>query len=1350
MKVQNIRKKLKLLFVVALSLCFLAFSNEQILFAAAPTVITGAAVNIDKTYATLIGSITDDGGLLTSDVGVEYGLTSSYGSSVSGSPIHEFNSVFVGSAGTGNGQFDPGGGSPNSIVVDSNGDIYVADMGNNRVQKFDSSGIFIREIGGAGTAEGQFGSPKGISVDSNDNLYVADSGNRRVQKFDSDGNFLFMFGFGVDTGANQFEICISSCEAGLFGSGNGQFRNPTSTATDSFDNVFVADFNVDRFQKFNSSGVLQNEYQSSGTSDGQFNGLRAIAIDEDDNIFVGDYNNNNFRVQKFNSAYTFLDSAVSGAGTNAYSITISSDGNVYASSAVPAGFNGVVALDGNLTGIAGSFNLALGGETATGSGIDSLDSIYITDAANSRVQKFTRTKISLDITDLDCGTTYHYRAFATNADGTSYGSDATFTTSACDTPTVSTDLSSNVTRTTVTLNGTHLTEGVDTSTLRGFEYGETTSYGTTVTSPGSLSLMQFGYEDTVEGAFESPYGIALDSTGNIYVSDTGNNRIQEFDPGGNFMNMIGWGVAGGVGLETCTTGCTLGTSGSGDGELNAPRGIMIDAAGNINIADYGNNRVQKITPAGSFVSKFGTLGSGVTNLSGPSDVGLVFGNNGPAFLDTGNNRIRPCATYTGCPATDIGTTILNAPEAMDRSGMFVADTGDSQIHKFVNLGQAVQVTASYATDIGGLSGPKGIASEDDGALVYVSDTGHDRLLKFSAAGSTGANVIPVTLKFISQFGSSGSASGQFSSPSHIAINSDNEIFVADTGNHRIQKLSPFFSEDITGLNCGTTYHYRALATNTDGTGYGSDQTFRTSNCSTTTSSGGGPTPRYGCTDPTASNWDFIANTDDGSCEYLGCTDNFANNYNEYALTDDGSCDYTVYVPGCIDTLANNYNPSAEIDDGSCTYGTGTPGCMNPLATNYNASATSDDGSCVIPGGEGPNDILGCTDTFAENFDASATQDNGTCHYVISSVAGCMDEDALNYNPSAMTNDGSCTYEPPPWFPPPLVEIIDTINGAIREVTGWTPEEQANTYKDIAVVGIVVPSLFFLIAERSAILSAIIRLWNIIPTLLGFRRKRRPWGTVYDSVTKQPLDPVYVTLRDTAGAEVSTSITDLDGRYGFVTDIGEYKLDAKKTDYVFPSVKMNGQLRDELYENLYFGENIKVDAEDMIINKNIPMDALNFNWNEFEKTKNKKLMKFFSRTELFLARIAKIIFIAGFIASFLLIFLEPKMWNYIILAVYVTIFILSLLGVRPRKPGFILERETGYPLSFAIITVFSALLNREIAHTVVGKTGKYHILVPKGKYYLKLQKKTGENSYEEIYTSDVFKARKGYIDKTIKV
>ncbi len=175
---------------------------------------------------------------------------------------------------------------------------------------------------------------------------------------------------------------------------------------------------------------------------------------------------------------------------------------------------------------------------------------------------------------------------------------------------------------------------------------------------------------------------------------------------------------------------------------------------------------------------------------------------------------------------------------------------------------------------------------------------------------------------------------------------------------------------------------------------------------------------YGCIDSTADNYDSTANTDDGTCIYLGCIDEVADNYDSTANTDDSTCLYL----GCMDEMADNYSPQANQEDGNCIY----YGCMNSTADNYDPQANDDDGSCIIYGCtlvNFPNynseatvddfscdissvNVFSCTDSTMWNYDPLANIDNGTCQPF---VFGCTGPDLCNYNPAANTDDGSCIY-----------------------------------------------------------------------------------------------------------------------------------------------------------------------------------------------------------------------------------------------------------------------------------------------------------------------------------------------------
>ncbi|HUC88722.1 MAG TPA: carboxypeptidase-like regulatory domain-containing protein [Candidatus Paceibacterota bacterium] len=276
----------------------------------------------------------------------------------------------------------------------------------------------------------------------------------------------------------------------------------------------------------------------------------------------------------------------------------------------------------------------------------------------------------------------------------------------------------------------------------------------------------------------------------------------------------------------------------------------------------------------------------------------------------------------------------------------------------------------------------------------------------------------------------------------------------------------------------------------------------------------------------------------------------------------------------------------------------------------------------------------------------------------------------------------------------------------------------------------------------------LRLWGLLMTALGFKKRNRPWGTVYDSVTKQPLDPAYVVLEDLNGNEVATSITDLDGRYGFLVAPGQYKMIANKTNYNFPSKNMAGKANDEIYQDLYSNEVIDLVAGG-VITKNIPMDPINFDWNEFAK-KEQSLMKFYSKKDVWLARVSNILFIFGFSVTAIAMLAAPKTYNIATFAVYVALFVLKHTVLKPRPFGNVKYKGTDRPLSFAVMRIFSVGAEHEITHKITDKNGKYYCLVPNGLYYVKIENKNPDASYSLIYTSENIEVKGGYINKMFEV
>src|SRR5262245_32014085 len=116
-------------------------------------------------------------------------------------------------------------------------------------------------------------------------------------------------------------------------------------------------------------------------------------------------------------------------------------------------------------------------------------------------------------------------------------------------------------------------------------------------------LTQWGTRGSGDGQFTYPFGLATDGTGNLYVADAENNRIQKFSGAGAYLAQ--WGGPG---------------AGSGDGQFNYPADVATDAAGNVYVADFYNHRVQKFTATGGYLAQWGSFGAGTGQFSYPIGV----------------------------------------------------------------------------------------------------------------------------------------------------------------------------------------------------------------------------------------------------------------------------------------------------------------------------------------------------------------------------------------------------------------------------------------------------------------------------------------------------------------------------------------------------------------------------------------------------------------------------------------------------------------------------------------------------------------------------------------------------------
>jgi len=418
-------------------------------------------------------------------------------------------------SGSDNSHFD----SPYGVAFDSSSNIYVADQSNHRVQIFNSAGVYQSTLGVStvsGSDNSHFDTPIGVAVDSSKNLYVADENNHRVQKFtspnhapvanndktttpvntpvtipvlsndtDADSNQISVSSFTNGTHGKVTSVHTYLSQFGSYGSGNGQFASPFRVGTDSSGNIYVADSDDNRVEKFNSTGVYISQFGTPGSGNGQFNALAGIALDSSGNIYVVDNGNN--RIQKFNFAGTYQSQfGTPGSGNGQFDsplgIVIDASGNIYVTD---LGHNRVEKFNsaGTYQSQFGSYGSGNGQfDSPTGIALDSSGNIYVLDHNNNRVEKFN-----------SAGT--YQSQFGSSGSG-----NGQFNTPYD----VFIDSSDHI-----------YVADYGNNRIQVFNY--TGNY-----------LSQFGSSGSGNGQFDSPTGITIDNAANVYVTDHYNNRIEKF------------------------------------------------------------------------------------------------------------------------------------------------------------------------------------------------------------------------------------------------------------------------------------------------------------------------------------------------------------------------------------------------------------------------------------------------------------------------------------------------------------------------------------------------------------------------------------------------------------------------------------------------------------------------------------------------------------------------------------------------------------------------------------------------------------------------------------------------------
>ncbi len=370
------------------------------------------------------------------------------------------------------------------------------------------------------------------------------------------------------------------------------------------------------------------------------------------------------------------------------------------------------------------------------------------------------------------------------------------------------------------------------------------SFGSAGSGAGQLALVPTVYMHLGEEGqkvVSGGSGVAVDDeTGDVYVADTGNHRVDEFEADGRFVRAWGWGVADGLpAFETCTLACQAGVSGSGPGELEAPTFIAVDndpsspSHGDVYVADTADDLISKFDSSGGLVESWGDNGPGSASngqLNGPSGelfgsfAGIAVGPSGTLYVD---HPVEP----PGSPAYGQMFTFDQGGELTSRftaeygdgpAGLAVDAAGDVYVSggggfalRFDSSGASINPLGHSGSHLSGLAmdSVNDDVYIDQGDLVehYALDGSGEALEPGGGLCLLNGQDCPATDSF---------GSGQIESGAGLAVNSSEEtVYAADTAAGRIDVFSlvgPFVvSDPVSGLT-GTSATLEGHVTPTGG------------------------------------------------------------------------------------------------------------------------------------------------------------------------------------------------------------------------------------------------------------------------------------------------------------------------------------------------------------------------------------------------------------------------------------------------------------------------------------------------------------------------------------------------------
>ncbi|MGA2246022.1 MAG: immunoglobulin domain-containing protein, partial [Verrucomicrobiota bacterium] len=707
--------------------------------------------------------------------------------------------------------------APSSVAVDGSGNLFIADTGNNCIREVGANGLIATVAGngspgysgdGGVATNGTLVAPTGSAVDGSGNLFIADTGNNCIREVGANGLITTVAGNGSPGYSGDGGVAT-----------NGTLVAPTGIAVDGSGNLFIADTGNNAIRKVDTNGVIKTVagdgsagYSGDGglATSATLNAPASVAVDDSGNLFIADTDNNRIReVVPGSPTFTLNDVSANGAGN--YTVIIANAWGSVTSSVATV----TVALPPAITGQPAGLTVTNGNPASfgvTASGTAPLvcrwqkNGMNLTDGGSLSGSATTNLFLSSTTTN-DAG---NYAVIIANAWGSVTSRVASLTIVVP--PPMVTQQPTNQTVVvggTATLGVLILSAGPCTYQwqLNGTNLPDDVI--TTVAGDGAAGDSGDGGVAT-NASLNAPAGVAVDGSGNLLIADTGNNSIREVGANGFITTVAGVGSAGNSGNGGLATNASLA----------APAGVAVDAAGNLFVANISNNRVCEVATNGLITtvagdgSPGGAIADGIiTNASLSYPSGVAVDAAGNLFIaDRGNNRIQKMSA-SGLITTVAGDgspgysgdgglatqASLDAPAgvALDGSGnLFIADTGNNSIREVGANGLITTVAGDGSPGYSGdggvatnatLDAPVGVAVDASGNL-FIADTDNNTIREVDTNGVITTVAGDGSPGYSGDGGLANNAS--LDAPASVTLDGSGNLFIADTDNNRIREVVP--------------------------------------------------------------------------------------------------------------------------------------------------------------------------------------------------------------------------------------------------------------------------------------------------------------------------------------------------------------------------------------------------------------------------------------------------------------------------------------------------------------------------------------------------------------------------------